>query len=349
MKTRIVDIARLANVSPGTVDRVIHNRGEVSETTRKKVEDIIQELDYQPDILARSLATKRQLNFFLLIPVSANENEFWHAPLKGVDKALGEIQHYGIRITKRFYNHFDVGSFVEESQKLLLENPDGVLFAPVFANESQVFMKQLRRKNIPVLLFNSNLDGPVEADFIGQDSVQSGYLAAKLLTYGFSGGGHILVVNISARKDNYNHILRRERGFRKYFAENHLDEFSITTLESLQSTSEILHSKLDREMDMHDVRAIFVTNSRVYQVARYLELKGQAGMRLIGYDLLPENVRWLKEGFIDFLISQRPEEQGYMAVISMFNRLFLGRDVESEQYLPIDIITKENIDYYKFR
>ena len=93
MKTRIVDIARLAQVSPGTVDRVIHKRGEVSENTRKRIEEIIKELNYQPDIHARTLASKKDTHFYVFLPVSANENDFWSFPLKGIEKALSEVGH----------------------------------------------------------------------------------------------------------------------------------------------------------------------------------------------------------------------------------------------------------------
>ena len=49
-KIRIKDIARLANVSTGTVDRVLHNRGEVSAKSREKVEKVLKEINYQPNI-----------------------------------------------------------------------------------------------------------------------------------------------------------------------------------------------------------------------------------------------------------------------------------------------------------
>ncbi len=349
MKARIIDIARLAQVSTGTVDRVIHNRGEVSEKTRKRVEEIIHELDYQPDILARSLATKRELHFFVLIPVSANENDFWFAPLKGVDKALNEISHYGIRITKFFFNHFDKEDFNKVSTKILLEDPDGLLFAPVFEKESRLFLKKLDKRNIPVVLINSNLEDSGIAGFIGQDSIQSGYLAAKLMTYGLKDNGHILIVNISARKDNYYHILRRERGFRKYFTEMEEKRFTISTTESMMTTSEDLKNKLNTEFSTRKIKGVFVTNSRVHQVAGYLQEKSIKGIPLIGYDLLPESVRHLENGMIHFLISQRPEEQGYIGIQSLFNRVFLKKEIESKHFMPIDIITKENIDYYKFR
>ena len=60
-------------------------------------------------------------------------------------------------------------------------------------------------------------------------------------------------------------------------------------------------------------------------------------------------MRHLKDGKIDFLISQRPEEQGYAAVTALFNKLFLNKEVQRKHFMPIDIIAKENIDYYKFR
>ena len=53
---RIVDIAKMAGVSVGTVDRVIHNRGRVSEENRKKVQAILEMVNYQPNLMARSLA-----------------------------------------------------------------------------------------------------------------------------------------------------------------------------------------------------------------------------------------------------------------------------------------------------
>ena len=57
---RIKDIAELSGVSTGTVDRILHERGKVSEDARKKVEKILKEIDYQPNLIARSLALKKK-------------------------------------------------------------------------------------------------------------------------------------------------------------------------------------------------------------------------------------------------------------------------------------------------
>lgn len=55
---RLTDIARMANVSVGTVDRVIHNRGRVSEENIRRVKEIMEQVGYKPNLIARSLAVK---------------------------------------------------------------------------------------------------------------------------------------------------------------------------------------------------------------------------------------------------------------------------------------------------
>ena len=62
-RIRIKDIARLADVSVGTVDRVLHGRTGVSEASRKRVEEILKQLDYQPNMYASALASNKKYLF----------------------------------------------------------------------------------------------------------------------------------------------------------------------------------------------------------------------------------------------------------------------------------------------
>lgn len=65
---RIKDIAELSGVSTGTVDRILHERGKVSEDARKKVEKVLKEIDYQPNLIARSLAVEEKISFHRFDP-----------------------------------------------------------------------------------------------------------------------------------------------------------------------------------------------------------------------------------------------------------------------------------------
>ena len=62
-RIRIKDIAKMADVSVGTVDRVIHGRSGVSEASRKRVEEILKQLDYQPNMYASALASNKKYTF----------------------------------------------------------------------------------------------------------------------------------------------------------------------------------------------------------------------------------------------------------------------------------------------
>ena len=103
---RIVDIAKMAGVSVGTVDRVIHNRGRVSEENRKKVQTILEMVHYQPNLMARSLASKKQYHFVSTTP-SFTHGEYWEAISEGIDKAASEMESYNITITKLFFDQYN--------------------------------------------------------------------------------------------------------------------------------------------------------------------------------------------------------------------------------------------------
>ena len=62
-KIRIKDIAEMAGVSVGTVDRVLHNRPNVSPPAREKVEKALKEMNYQPNMYASALAYNKKNTF----------------------------------------------------------------------------------------------------------------------------------------------------------------------------------------------------------------------------------------------------------------------------------------------
>ncbi len=109
---RISDIAQKAGVSIGTVDRVIHERGEVSEKTRNKILKIIEEFDYRPNILASSLASKKsQFNLLRLILYAPNKEAYWSKPQEGIKKAIGQLKQYGVALNQFFFKMDDTETF----------------------------------------------------------------------------------------------------------------------------------------------------------------------------------------------------------------------------------------------
>lgn len=147
---RIVDIAKMAGVSVGTVDRVIHNRGRVSEENRKKVQAILEMVNYQPNLMARSLASKKQYHFIAITPSFA-QGEYWEAISEGIDKAASEMGAYNITITKLFFDQYDNKTFDDIVRNLLDKKVDGVLIATLFTDSVIRLSRELDRFEIPYI------------------------------------------------------------------------------------------------------------------------------------------------------------------------------------------------------
>jgi LacI family transcriptional regulator len=342
----VKEIARRANVSIATVDRVIHNRTGVSEKTRKKINEIIKELDYQPNILASRLASKNIIILAILIPRVSEETDFWEAPLRGIQRAEAEIKQYGIQTITYFFDLNDKDSFIKQSNLILEKGVNGVLLSPSFIEQSILFTQECQKRKIPYVFIDSNIPEQHSLSYIGPHLFKSGYVGAKLLTYRVKSNNKVLVVNISKEIENYNY-LQIEEGFRTYFKDNHMDN-EIVRIDMKETDYLSVARHMTYVFHMHkDIDAIFVTNSRVFTVASFLQNSHRKNISLIGYDFIKENLQHLNTGVIDFLICHKPEEQAYRAVMALYQTLVMGSSVEKIQYMPIDIITKENYEFYQ--
>lgn len=347
-KIRIKDIAKLAGVSVGTVDRVLHNRGQVAEESRAKIQHILDELNYEPNILARSLASKRSYVFVTLLPeFIKSAGEYWEAPYRGIEKAWREIADYNIAIKSLFFNQFNVSSFNEKVAELLSLQPDAVVLAPIFIEQTIQLCKQLDDKGIRYTFIDSNIEGANNLAYFGQHSYQSGYLAARLLESGLSEGSQIAIF-IPDGENMSNQAQSRENGFMAYFKDKGiLDRYRFLKCKYDINSETRREEQMVRFFKMNNpVAAALVFNSRVYEIARVIEHHDMRDIKLLGYDLLKENEAFLRKDVITFLIAQRPEEQGNQSITSMFNSLVFKKEVVKNQYIPIDILTKENLEYY---
>jgi LacI family transcriptional regulator len=69
-------------------------------------------------------------------------------------------------------------------------------------------------------------------------------------------------------------------------------------------------------------------------------------INIVGFDLVEPNLYHLRNNDIDFLINQNPVQQGFLGMMNLFNHLVKKQAVEKIQYLPLDIVVTENVDYY---
>ena len=216
---RIVDIAKMAGVSVGTVDRVIHNRGRVSEENKKKVQAILEMVHYQPNLMARSLASKKQYHFVAIIPSFAH-GEYWEAISEGIDKAASEMESYNITVTKLFFDQYNNKAFDDTVRNLLDGKVDGVLIATLFADSVIRLSQELDNNEIPYVYVDSNIKGQHQLAYFGTESYDAGVIAARLLTDRLSSSSDILMARIiHSGKNDSNQGKNRREGFCHYLKE----------------------------------------------------------------------------------------------------------------------------------
>lgn len=318
------------------MDRIIHNRGQVSQENIDKVNAIIEKHGFKRNIFASNLASNKKCKIAVFLP-KFEKLEYWESQLNGVKKAGEDFGKFGIELHYFLYD-FDSMSFQRMFSQVLDFECDGLLFSPIFHEESLVFLEKYKKKDIPVVMIDSDIKDKIPHYYIGQDAFKSGYLAGRLISFAVKNERNVLIVKIAREIDSTSVYLQRIKGFYTFFEEHpELTNFSFSEITIKDSDV----SQLTLEM-FKNISSIFVPNSRAYIVAQFLEQQNIKGVRIIGYDLLKENIVYLNSGIIDFLINQKPEEQGYTGINYLYKKIILQENLDATHFMPLDIIVKEN-------
>ncbi len=345
--TRIKDIAKLAGVSIGTVDRVLHERGEVAEKTRQKVQRILKETKYSPNVMAQVLKSKKRFHLVSLLPEPTEDNSFWQKHHLGMSRAIEELDPFPVTLSQITFDIQSEEDFQKKTLSVLNLKPDGVILAPIFKSESIAFCSRLHKEKIPLVYIDGFIENTDFLAYIGEDIFQSGRVAGQLIDIVTPEKSDILVVTIARNIQNVHHLNKRTQGFLSYFLKSGINKGKKLIINIPDPSSECVRLAFDKVFEENpDIRSIFITGSRSYLIALYLEQKGLKSINLIGYDLLDLNVKYLKSGITRFLIGQRPEEQTYKGVKKLFEFLSLHKIPDRIEYLPVDVVTSENVDFF---
>ena len=345
---RIKDIAERAGVSVGTVDRVLHNRPNVSQKALEKVSKALEEMDYQPNMYASALAYNKSYTFYLIIPKHESE-AYWDEIEQGAHAATERRRDFGITLKLLYYERFNTPSFVRTANECLKEPPDGVIMVPGKLDVTTRFASQLQETNIPFILLDSYLPDLKPLSFYGQDSFQSGYFAARMLMLIASKEKEIMIMkqlkngHIGSKQQS-----NRETGFRHYMHDHFPDiaitEFNLPLDEKREKYDQLLEEFFTTHPQVHHC---ITFNSKAHLVGDFLLRTNRRNVQIMGYDMVPKNEECVKQGSISFLIAQHAYRQGFSCVESLFEAVVLKKEVNPVNYMPIELLTKENVAFYR--
>lgn len=341
-KIRIKDIAEKAGTSIGTVDRVLHGRPNVSENVRQRVENAIKELGYEPNRYASALAFNKTYTFSALFP-SPEIEPYWKEVSQGIHDAIREYRDFNLSINEMHYDIYDSESYHKALHQILKQPTNGVIVTPQLTEQTYEFCRQLEEREIPYTFLDANIKDLNALTFYGQDSRMSGFFAARMTTLEVAPyNKEVLIIHFdipSLQQHN------REVGFMDYMQQN-FPEIRVHRL-TVNARNTDIGLLLDNFFQEHPgVHFICTFCSHSHKVADYIHDNHINNRFLMGYDLLDENQRYLKEGIIRFLIAQHPWQQGFGCVDALFHHIVLKKEVKRTNFMPIELLTAENCDFY---
>lgn len=342
----IKEIAKIANVSVGTVDRVIHNRDGVSKKTREKVQNILTAQNFKINNIARSLAMKKKYNISILIPDFDVDNLFWESPSLGISKGAEEVISFGVEVKKFTFNQLDKESYLQSFQQLINGTPEAVILTPLFLNETKIMVDLLDKNEIPYIFLNIEMPRFNNLSFIGQDSYKGGYLSGKLMHLCTGKNSNYLITDIESKLHNNNVIEGRIQGFNSYFDKNKIPFKSVSLNFEDLNNLKLVKQQLEEVFDTHkEISGVLVPSSRISTISSCIDSEKLKELSLIGFDTTEQNIAFLKNDKITFLISQKSFNQGLKSVKIMTDYLIQNKIPQQKIYSPLEIITKENLEF----
>ncbi|PHN04516.1 LacI family DNA-binding transcriptional regulator [Flavilitoribacter nigricans] len=347
---RLKDIADLADVSIGTVDRVLHDRGRVAATTKEKVLRIAKEIGYQPNIHASILSgSNRTYRLCCLVPKNGMD-PFWDHVHAGFQKAISQIGEQNVIVHFVEFDLFSPADFTEKVNNLQLNKYHGLIVAPIFHREYELLRKSIVKSDIPFVVINTLVESEDKSFlcYIGPNSYQSGRLAARLLTEHCVADDKVLMIPLEKDYQNAQHMLEKERGFRDCFSEVAPYVEVITADFEDYNDPQALGAFLNHMISLHPtIKGIYTSASRISKIAAAIDAQRISHIKLIGYDTLQENLMYLERGKITYLINQNPPLMGYLGMIYLAKYLVFKSRPQQYNYLPLDVILPENVSYYQ--
>ncbi|WP_113675033.1 LacI family DNA-binding transcriptional regulator [Vallitalea guaymasensis] len=334
-------IAKLANVSRGTVDRALHNRGGVSPEVSARIKKIAAELGYTPNTAASALArTKKRTTVGIIIP--ANQNYFFDNMKSGLLLAQEEFSNYGIQLEIFQTYGFDEYNQLKYIEELEKKGMNGLLISPVNTEKIKNKIIQLTENKIPVITLNSDIEKSKRLCYVGHDYYQSGKTAEGMMALINNRKFKLAIITGSTKSLSQS---QRVEGFINN-AKKRSHDFDI--VEICENNDDDIDSYLQTLRilkEYKDLNALYITGSGIYGVVKALkELKLERKICVITFGDLPRTLEYVIEDTIDATICQNVFDQGYVSAKLMFNYIIKNEYPNKDKYYTkIDIRIKENI------
>lgn len=337
-RVTVRDIAKVAGVSVASVSNVLNGVDKVSEETRERIIQVMLDLDYHPNLVARSLSKRKSDMIGLLLPITdegpsstsllLRDNPFYGELLSGVEAKASE---YG-------YDVLIKGIRSGESCRdwILKRNLDGAIF---LGNYSEVLSEEMRELGKRLVLVDCYDEGTQIHSTIGIDDENGGYLAARHLLE----NGHRNIALVASNVNLDGPIRRRYLGYKKA-----MEEFGITQTDDLILLDELsfdggyrVGKKLLKRNDITAVFAVgdvmaFGILKAMYEVGKQIP----EDLSIVGFDNA-KGCEYSKPALTS--VDQPVYDRGRMAVEALVSAIREENPTLTHKTLPVSLKIRNSV------
>ncbi len=308
------------------MDRVLNNRGEVSEETAKRVLECAKELGYEPNIAGKALAARKKSYQIGVLMPSIN-NPFFNDMTVEIKRLAKEYAHYGIKVQLKEMQGYNV-----EKQLQLIEEMghlSGLIITPMNEEPIRKKLRQLAECGTAVITLNTDIENSERLCYVGSDYYEGGKMAAGLLKLLCKDGATIGIVNGSAKVQGH---MKRVQGF----CDELLKECKPYTIKAMCEALDDEDIAFEETMKMlrsyKEIDAIFVVAAGVFGTCQAVQQLHRTPT-IITFDEIPSTVELLQKDVIQATITQQASVQSAVAMQRMFDLLVKNKPIKTEQYI----------------
>lgn len=344
MKVTIEQIAKMCNVSRGTVDRVLHNRPYVHPQIRRNVLSALARTGYRSPSQIEKCTVRHTAG--VILPGWPDRYFFRHSQ-RGIRTALAKTDKREFSLIIEQLAGRSVGEHAEAIDRLLAQGVEGVILNAPMENEITSRLNRAADKGVRIVTCMDELPQCPAAFYVGQDVARAGRVAGGLMAKYLRPGERVLAV--SGDMQFYSHRKRVE-SFEERVGELippsqavHEGRGIVTIVfcnEIFQETARTVHHQL--RMDEH-IRYIYMATQSVsgcIEGIRRAQLPYK--ITVICNDTTAAARRFLASGDVDFVIGQSVARTAAQAVESMYQMLCLGIEPRAQRcYTGLAIYTQQ--------
>jgi len=309
------DIAQRLGVSVGTVDRALHDKRDIKPETRARVLAEAEKLGYKPNLAARYLRSRRQMQIAVQLPETSSF--FWETLRDGMREAAASMAPSPELVFRTYAGAWTPDRVLPE--RGLDRYSSGLIVAPGDTTAIATQLEDLSKRNVPVAYVASDIPNSLRLLSVSVDPLTVGALAGELVGRFVPSGGKVAVVTSSTRTRDH---AEQMRGFAS----------SLSMIGARVKLAAVVESQADERETRRRIRellhahprlkGLYISTSDALPVLRAVGHEGRlATLAVVATDLTSELIPWIRSGKVAATIYQRPLTQGHMVLQLLYQYL----------------------------